>query len=133
MKNETDPDIVNLKALIMLSYGHVIYNCPAKLVAQKLESIVLRFLSPYFSSAKVTLDVDNIVFLSFQHSVQESIVKIALLRTIDLMASVVISNCLSSECKNNFVITMLTHIKVSLFNLPNMKVFMLTSLGVREK
>lgn len=93
MKNEPDAEMVCLKATIMLSFGYVVFYCPQKSLAQKLESIVLRFLAPYFRTAK------------------EPVVKVALLKTIQLIASAIASNVLSTENETNFTTNMLNHIQ----------------------
>lgn len=53
MKSENDVEMANLKATLMLSYGYVAYYCPTKLIVQKLEGTILRFLATYFENAKV--------------------------------------------------------------------------------
>ncbi|VDK86297.1 unnamed protein product [Litomosoides sigmodontis] len=68
-KQYSDQEMVNLRATIMLSYGHVVYYCPTDVVTQRLEQTVLVFLRRYLENSK-----------------QEVVVREALLETIYLIA-----------------------------------------------
>lgn len=52
MKDKTEADVDRIKCTVALSYGYVIFYGPAGLVTSRLETNVLRVLSPYFVAAK---------------------------------------------------------------------------------
>ncbi|KAL3998802.1 hypothetical protein ACH3XW_16520 [Acanthocheilonema viteae] len=93
-KQYSDQEMINLRATIMLSYGHVVYHCPTDVVTQRLEQTVLIFLRRYLENPK-----------------QEVVVREALLETIYLIAISVSPAHLITEyhlgCRTEF----LNHIK----------------------
>jgi hypothetical protein len=48
-----DPEAVHLRATILLSFGYLTWYCPVDIVTQRYESIVIKFISPFFDAAKV--------------------------------------------------------------------------------
>lgn len=53
MKSESDIEIINMKATVMLAFGFVAISCPVNELTLKLEATIMRFLLPYFESSKV--------------------------------------------------------------------------------
>ncbi|CAG9530361.1 unnamed protein product [Cercopithifilaria johnstoni] len=92
-KQYSDQEMVNLRATIMLSYGHVIYYCPTDVVTQRLEQTVLVFLRRYLENPK------------------EVVVREALLETIYLIAVSVSPAHLITEYHLECRAELLNHIK----------------------
>eukprot|EP00795_Rhopilema_esculentum_P001016 gene1016-15340_t len=61
MKDKTEADVGRIKCTVALSYGYVIYYGPTGLITSRLETSVLRVLSPYFTSAKDPRVKQNLV------------------------------------------------------------------------
>lgn len=57
VKSETDIEMINMKATILLAYGYVTIACPVDQLTQKLEATILRFLLPYFEGSKVIFSI----------------------------------------------------------------------------
>lgn len=54
-----DAEVINLRATIVLSYGYVVFYCPADQVVQRLDGTVLPFLRQYMANAQVRRCVSN--------------------------------------------------------------------------
>ncbi|KAM3720959.1 Maestro heat-like repeat-containing protein family member [Dirofilaria immitis] len=93
-KQYTDQEMINLRATVMLSYGHVVYHCPVDVVTQRLEQTVLVFLRRYLENPK-----------------QEVVVREALLETIYLIALSVGPGHLVTEYHLECRTELLNHIK----------------------
>ncbi|CAJ0927248.1 unnamed protein product, partial [Mesorhabditis belari] len=65
----TDIEMVQLRATLMLCYGHVAFSCPTEAVTQRVEQTIVPFLRTYMTNQK-----------------QEVVVREALLETIRLIA-----------------------------------------------
>jgi len=52
IKDKTEADVDRIKCTVALSYGYVIFYGPSGLITSRLETNVLRVLTPYFTTAK---------------------------------------------------------------------------------
>lgn len=105
-----------MKATVLLAYGFVAIACPADELTQKLEATILRFLLPYFESAKVRNLKLTLLQIKLLAIFQEVVVKQSLLQTATLIAQAVHPSHLKKEYHFAYRPQLLNFIKVSFKN-----------------
>lgn len=77
-----DIEMINLRATLMLCYGHVVMSCNLDTVTQRLQNTIIVFLRNYFANSK-----------------QETVVREAMLETMRLIATAVHPSRIGGEWK----------------------------------